>query len=92
MTSDSSNRRRFVRLELPTSAVAVDETGRELGRITGAGGGGISLQLNSESAALPFEPGLRMHITVLESPKSSTHSFNVEVRYRHGDTLGLEFL
>jgi hypothetical protein len=91
-SNESSERRRFIRLELPNPAVAIDETGHELGWITEAGGGGMNIHLTPEAASLPLEPGLRMRITVMEPGSSNTHSFQVEIRYRHADDIGVEFL
>ena len=91
-SNESRQRRRFVRLELPSPAVATDEMGRELGRITQAGGGGMNIHLNPEAASLPLEPGLRMRIIVKEPGRNNTHNFQVEIRYRHADDIGVEFL
>jgi hypothetical protein len=84
-------RRQFERLELPDDAVAVDDSGRELGRVAQAGGGGMLIHTGSEKAAAVFQPGQQLRITVVEPKTANRHTLRVVVRYRTGEAVGVEF-
>ena len=85
------DQRRFERLELTEDALALDEAGRELGRISHAGGGGMLIHTGSEKAAAAFRPGQRLRITVLEPETENRHTVSVVVRYQAGEAVGVEF-
>lgn len=83
--------RRFERLQLPEDALAVDDAGRELGRVAQAGGGGMLIHTGSEQAAAGFQAGQRLRITVVEPRSDNRHTLSVVVRYRKGEAVGVEF-
>ncbi|HUK86461.1 MAG TPA: PilZ domain-containing protein [Terriglobales bacterium] len=83
--------RRFERLVLPDDARAVDDDGRELGRVAQASGGGMLIHTGSEQAAAGFHPGQRLRITVVEPRTDNRHTLSVVVRYRKGEAVGVEF-
>ncbi len=84
-------KRRFERLQLPEDALAVDDAGRELGRVAQAGGGGMLIHTGSEQAAAGFQAGQRLRITVVEPRTDNRHTLSVVVRYRKGEAVGVEF-
>lgn len=84
-------RRQFERLELPDDAVAIDDSGRELGRVAQAGGGGMLIHTGSEKAAAGFQPGQKLRITVVEPRSDNRHTLSVVVRYSKGPDVGVEF-
>ncbi len=84
-------KRRFERLELPEDALALDDSGRQLGRVSQAGGGGMLIHTGSEQAAAGFQAGQRLRITVVEPRSDNRHTLSVVVRYRKGEAVGVEF-
>jgi hypothetical protein len=88
--ADFRDRRQFERLLLPDDAVALDESGRRLGRVSQAGGGGMLILL--EVPAAEFQVGQRLRVTVLEPATSIMHTLDIRVRYLHSDSLGVEFV
>lgn len=84
-------KRRFERLQLPDDALAIDDAGHELGRVSQAGGGGMLIHTGSEKAAAAFQPGQHMRITVLEPRTDNRHTLRVVVRYCTGAAVGVEF-
>jgi len=94
MTEDTAyeNRRRFARLQLTEAAVAVDDSGFQLGRVSKAGGGGMQVDANTTDAMSRMTFGRRLLVTVVEPTSSTTNSFNVEVRYIDGNSVGMQFL
>jgi hypothetical protein len=87
MTPDS-NRRRWDRLGLE-GAVALDESGRELGHVVEVSGGGIGVKLNPDRRFEDWADGKRLRLTVQES--GAAHTVVCRVRYVHSGILGLEF-
>ena len=88
----SRERRAFERLELPDDALALDDAGAQLGRISQAGGGGMLIHTGSEKAAAAFQKGQHLRITVLEPRTNNRHTLRVVVRYHTGEAVGVEFL
>ncbi len=86
-----SDRRQFERLEISEEAVAIDENGRKLGRVSHAGGGGMTIMLDSEFGQT-FAPGSRLRIVVEETSTAIRHTVSVEVRYCLGNEVGVEFV
>ena len=81
--------RRFERLQLPEDALALDDAGRELGRVSHAGGGGMLIHTGSEKAEASFQLGQRLRITVVEPGKDNRHTLSVVVRYRKGEAVAI---
>jgi hypothetical protein len=82
--------RRFERFAISENAVAVDSSGRTLGRVTMAGGGGMGIVLADPSFCAPL--GQQLRITVVEPDTSIRHTIDAIVRYRQENTIGLEFV
>jgi hypothetical protein len=85
------NRRRFERHYLNEDVRAVDEHGRDMGRVEKVGAGGMQIRLSEQVAAGQYGPGSRFEISIVE-PGNLRNQFKVEVRVRKGDLLGVEFL
>ena len=84
------DRRQFLRIQVPADAEALDEHGKNLGRVEEAGGGGMRVRMNGEVAAPAV--GSRLKITVVELGTNHViHAVSVVVRYSDGKSLGLEF-
>ena len=90
--SNHSDRRRFERLELSDEAIAVDETGRELGKVTQASGGGMMVVPRSTDISASLSQGQRVQVTVLEPGSQTRHTIDMIVRYASADKIGLEFV
>jgi hypothetical protein len=88
----SIDRRQFPRLEISPEAYAVDAKGRELGKVSYAGGGGMLITANSSEAAQSLEPGKRLSVTVMEPHSQTSNRIDVVVRYRDGNNVGVEFV
>jgi len=87
-----SDRRAFQRLELSEDAIAVDKSGRELGKVTQASGGGMMVIPNSAAIAESLKAGEQIQITVMEPPSQTRHTIDMVVRYSSKEKIGLEFL
>ena len=92
MDTQENNRRRFARLKLTENTFAVDETGYQLGRVSQASGGGMQVDAASPEALSHMRFGTRMSVTVVEPTTSTTNTFDVEVRYITGSSVGMQFL
>ena len=88
----SINRRQFERLNLSEDAVALDQAGRKLGKVSSAGGGGFLIYPASPDATGTLAPGKRLTITVHEPKQNVNSTVDVEVRYRDGEAVGVEFV
>ncbi|HET8667823.1 MAG TPA: PilZ domain-containing protein [Terriglobales bacterium] len=86
------NRRQFERLQLPAEAIAVNEAGQRLGLVAQAGGGGMSISLDSDVSPEQFPAGTRLRITIVEPAQDIRHTLDVEVRYVARNVVGLEFV
>jgi hypothetical protein len=86
------NRRQFERLVLSDEAVAVDEKGTELGKVSQAGGGGMLIQAHSGKLADSLSVGRKLQITVVETKAQTSHTIDVIVRHREGNYIGVEFV
>lgn len=87
----SSNRRQFERLSMSGEAIALNEAGQRLGLVAQAGGGGMSVLLDTGVPTDEFVPGVRLNITVVEPLKNIRHTLPVEVRYLADGVVGLAF-
>jgi hypothetical protein len=90
MASHESERRQFERLAVE-GAVALDESGRELGQVLQVGGGGVGVKLNALRRLDTWAEGTKMRITVLEPHSNVQHTMMFSVRYMREGVLGLQF-
>jgi hypothetical protein len=90
--AEFSDRRRFERLELGDDAIAVDETGRELGKVMQASGGGMMVKPKSSEVAASLAQGQRVQVTVMEPGSQTRHTIDMVVRYASAEKIGLEFV
>ena len=89
----SDDRRQFPRLEISEDAIAVDDRdGSELGRVSQAGGGGFLIFPATEESVRKLAVGNRLRVTVREPNSRATNTLDVEVRYRKGEALGVQFI
>jgi hypothetical protein len=88
----SLNRRQFERLRLSEDAIALHESGQKLGKVSSAGGGGFLIYPTSPEASGLLTPGKRLTITVHEPKQNINSTVDVEVRYREGQAVGVEFV
>jgi hypothetical protein len=87
-----SNRRQFDRLDITDEAIALDATGRRLGRVVRAGGGGMTVVLDAEIEYTKFAAGDSLRITVLEPARQIRHALDTSIRYVTDGNMGLEFV
>jgi len=92
----SINRRQFDRLQISEAAYAVDESGRQLGKVGQASGGGMLIITRdaggySAEAEAP-EVGERFTVTIMEPHTQTSNVLDVIVRYKEGAKVGLEFI
>ncbi len=88
----ASDRRQFQRLDLSDHAIAVDASGRELGHVSQASGGGMTVVPKSAEIAASLKPGEHIQITVMEPPSQTRNTIDMVVRYSSKDSIGLEFV
>lgn len=92
----SINRRQFDRLQLTDAAYAVGEDGRQLGKVSQAGGGGmliLTADAQGYTAEAPApEVGERLTLTIMEPATQTSSRVDVVVRYRERDRVGVEFV
>ena len=85
------NRRQFERLQLTEEAFATS-SGRRLGRISQAGGGGMLIRCEADSGRAALPVGQKVRIEIVEPTASTTHTIDVIVRYHTGSGVGVEFV
>ncbi len=85
----TEQRRQFERFAISEDAIAYDQNGRRLGRVTVAGGGGMAILL--ENAGAHYAEGDSLRVTVVE-PNDVRHTIDARVCYLHEQSLGLEFI
>ncbi len=85
-------KREFERLEIEEDAIAIDESGQELGRVFRVSGGGFQIKPISEEAVSKLLAGQRVAITIVEPASGVRNVFPVEVVYREGDSVGVKFV
>jgi hypothetical protein len=89
----SNERRQFERLDIPEDAIATDtRDGTELGRVSQAGGGGFLIYPATPAAVKKLEVGRRLRVTISEPKSRATNTLDIEVRYRKGEALGVQFV
>ena len=92
MTTSSIDRRKFRRLELDDDAIAVDGSGRELGRVTQASGGGMLIYAHTQEIADTLPSGTELRVTVIEPGAQTQNTMDVIVRYKEKAMFGVEFV
>lgn len=92
MADKHDERRAFPRFPISDHAVAVDEKGVTLGRVAMAGGGGMTIHADSAAVAELLAPGRKLTVTVVEPDNQVSNTVNVEVRYRKGSEIGVQFI
>lgn len=87
-----SNRRQFPRLVLSEDALAIDENGRELGKVVETGGGGMLITTISADIADTLVVGKKLRITIHEPESHTSNMLDTVVRHRKGLKIGVEFI
>ena len=85
------DRRRFVRLDLNENVRALDDVGRDIGRVEKVGAGGMQIRLSDNVPEEQYSPGMKLSINIVESGNVE-NQVQVEVRVRDGKILGVQFL
>ena len=88
----SLERRQFLRLQLSEDAYAVDASGRELGKVVLAGGGGMQITAPPDGAISAYKAGDQIRVTIMEPRAQTSNTIDVIVRYARGPELGVEFV
>lgn len=92
MDIQQENRRRFIRLDMTESTIAVDDSGFQLGQVSQASGGGMLVIAASREALLRMPIGSRLLITIVEPETGTSNGMKVEVRYVQENSVGMEFV
>ncbi|MCU1310794.1 MAG: hypothetical protein JWO20_1919 [Candidatus Angelobacter sp.] len=90
--ADGIDRRTFQRIPLTDDAIAVDDTGRELGKVSQASGGGMTIHPPNREVADSLSLGQRLQVTVMEPGTQTSNTIDVVVRYHDGEKIGFEFV
>lgn len=85
-------KREFERLPIEEDAIALDENGRELGRVSRVSGGGFQIKPATTGVTAWLRPGVRIAITVVETGSGVRNVFPVEVVYCEGESVGVKFV
>ena len=85
------NRRQWQRLEITEPTMALDDTGRELGKIIQASGGGIAL-VPRPGIADDLNVGQIYRLTIVELVSKTQNTIDVVIRHNDGERIGLEFV
>ena len=88
----SIERRQFPRLKLSEDAYAIDASGRELGKVVLAGGGGMQITAGSTEIASSIRLGDQLRVTIMEPGVQTSNTIDVVVRHVAGAVLGVEFV
>jgi hypothetical protein len=90
--STGFERRQFKRIDLSEDAYAVDGSGRELGKVRQAGGGGMLIEAATPAIAKSLHLGDRIAVTIMEPKSQTSNAIDVIVRYKDGQQVGVEFI
>ena len=90
--AEGIDRRQFQRIPLKENAIAVDSAGRELGKVSQAGGGGMMIYPPNRDVADSLALGQRLQVTILEPGSQTAHTMDVVIRYHDGEKIGFEFV
>jgi hypothetical protein len=88
----SENRRRFERISISEDALALDQGGQNLGRVSQVSGGGFLIYPASAVALEQLPVGRRLTVTVVEPKSNSKNSVDVEVLYHRNSAVGVSFV
>jgi len=88
----TDDRRAFQRFPISDKAIAMDERGAQLGRVSVAGGGGMTIHAESAAIAAALQPGRKLTVTVVEPDNKVSNTVDVEVRYCRGTEVGMQFV
>ena len=88
----SDTRRRFERLAISEDALALDQAGQNLGRVSQVSGGGFLIHPASAVALQQLPVGRRLTVTVVEPKSNSRNSVDVEVLYHKESAVGVSFV
>ena len=88
----SIDRRQFQRITLTHDAVAIDKSGRELGKVSQASGGGMMISPVKNEIAATIAIGDRLQVTILEPDTQTSHTIDVIVKFNNGHQIGIEFV
>jgi hypothetical protein len=88
----SENRRRFERINISEDALALDQGGQNLGRVSQVSGGGFLIYPASSVALEQLPVGRRLTVTVVEPKSNSKNSVDVEVLYHRDSAVGVSFV
>ena len=91
MTAEQ-DRRAFERFPMSDDALALDDQGRTLGRVSLAGGGGMTIHAESATVAERLEPGHALRVTIVEPSNQVSNTIDVVIRYRQGAEVGVQFV
>jgi hypothetical protein len=92
VTTEGINRRKFRRLALMEDALVVDDTGRKLGCVSQASGGGMLIQTASQAETDTLNIGQELHVTVIEPGSQTQNMIDVVIRYKEKNMVGVEFV
>ncbi len=91
-SAENDNRRQYQRIHMTEDAVAVDDTGLQLGRVLQASGGGMQVDAASHDALQRMRIGARLRVTIVEPGSGTTNTMDVEVRHIAGTLVGMQFV
>ena len=86
------NRRRYVRLDVTEETIAIDARGHQIGKVTQASGGGITVIAPNHEVADGLSIGERLQVTVMEPKSQTRNTIDVVLRRKSGHQLGFEFV
>jgi hypothetical protein len=86
------NRRRYVRLDVTEETIAIDARGHQIGKVTQASGGGITVVAPNHEVADGLSIGERLQVTVMEPKSQTRNTIDVVLRRKSGQQLGFEFV
>ena len=88
----SENRRAFERFAISDQALVLDDQGKTLGRVSLAGGGGMTIHAESPAIAERLELGHALRVTIVEPGNKVSNTIDVVIRYRQGSEVGVQFV
>jgi hypothetical protein len=92
VTSGKDNRRQFERFPMSDHAIAVDQQGKTLGRVALAGGGGMTIHVESLAVAERLKPGHEIRVTIVEPDNKVSNTLDVVIKYSKGHEVGVQFV